>query len=70
MVESAPEENLSAIVNFLARFRDNAEQLNRRKRKAASFAKLEKLRREVPDLDYEQALADYREEKYGTQNLR
>lgn len=69
MVETMPEENLAAIVNFMAKFRDNAEQINRRNRKAAAFANLERLRREVPDLDYEQALAEYREEKYGTQNL-
>ena len=70
MVEAAPEENLSVIVNFLARLHGNEARIRRRKQKSEAFATLEGLRREVPGLDYEKALAEYREGKYGAQDLR
>ena len=34
-----------------------------------AFLQLEKMRKKVPDLDYENELAEYREERYGSANL-
>ena len=34
-----------------------------------AFLQLEKMRKKVPDLDYEKELAEYREERYGSANL-
>ena len=34
-----------------------------------AFLHLEKMRKKVPDLDYDRELAEYREEKYGLANI-
>jgi len=34
-----------------------------------AFLQLEKMRKKVPDLDYEKELAEYREARYGSENL-
>ena len=36
-----------------------------KKQREEAFQRLERIRKKVPDFDYDKELADYREEKYG-----
>lgn len=65
MVQSMPENQLQFIVNImrdLSRFiPTNEEQVNT---KEQAFAFLESMRKKIPDFDYDQELAEYREGRY------
>ena len=64
IVESLPEEKISALMNFLREL-NLTEKTKRLARKKAAFEELETLRRKIPDLDYDKELAIYRDEKFG-----
>ena len=64
IVESLPEEKISALMNFLREL-SLTEKNKRLTRKKAAFEELEALRRKIPDLDYDKELAIYRDEKFG-----
>lgn len=64
IIESLPEEKISALMNFLREL-SLTEKNKRLTRKKAAFEELETLRRKIPDLDYDKELAIYRDEKFG-----
>ncbi len=64
IIESLPEEKISALMNFLREL-SLTEKNKRLTRKKAAFEELEALRRKIPDLDYDKELAIYRDEKFG-----
>ena len=65
MVQSMPEIQLQLIVSImrdLSRFiTTNEKQVNK---KEQAFALLENMRKRIPDFDYDQELAEYREGRY------
>ena len=65
MVQSMPENQLQLIVSImrdLSRFIPiNEKQVDK---KEQAFALLENMRKRIPDFDYEQELAEYREGRY------
>lgn len=65
LVKSLPEEKILTLINFLRTLEDHAEKDNRLAMKKAAFDELETLRREIPNLDYDKELANYREERFG-----
>ena len=69
IVESLPEEKLSALLNFLYDMEELANKNKRLAIKKAAFDELETLRRSVPDLDYNKELATYRQERFGHANF-
>ena len=57
---------------FIAMFGENDPKENdddnfeeERRKSMAAFEELQKMIKEVPDLDYDKALAEYRDERYG-----
>ncbi|MBR2520142.1 MAG: hypothetical protein IKE46_10230 [Selenomonadaceae bacterium] len=68
IVESLPEEKILTLLNFLRELTDFTDTAKRLAKKKAAFDELETLRREIPDLNYDKALADYRNEKFGNAN--
>ncbi|MBR4383007.1 MAG: hypothetical protein IKP64_05560 [Selenomonadaceae bacterium] len=68
IIESLPEEKISALMNFLRELTDFKDGAKRLAIKKAAFDELETLRREIPDLNYDKALAAYRNEKFGNAN--
>ncbi|MBQ9209341.1 MAG: hypothetical protein IJ149_07135 [Oscillospiraceae bacterium] len=60
--------NERQLKGFIALFSPN-EELNEKDsdmaERRAAFARMEKLRRPMPELDEKKELAEYREEKYG-----
>ena len=70
IVESLPEEKILTLLNFLRGIRDDITEKNKRlAMKNAAFEELETLRREIPDLDYDRELANYRAERFGDANF-
>ena len=66
LLETVPEENLFAVIQFLQT--ERIKQLSRKQRlaqKQVAFEELLKLSKSSPDLDDEKELAQYREEKFG-----
>lgn len=71
LIEQVPEEKLYFVVQLLSGINGlyaDEEQKSKEifEKKRLAFAELEKLRRKIPDLDYEKELAESREERYGT----
>lgn len=63
LLEKIPEDKLMFIIRVMQEidgFCDNEEQ-----ERENAFNRLESMRRKADDLDYEQELATYREERYG-----
>lgn len=61
-----PEESMIALVQYMQK--EIVKQISDEKRlekKATAYENLLKLRKSVPELDYEKELAEYREEKFG-----
>ncbi|MCD8103527.1 MAG: UDP-N-acetylenolpyruvoylglucosamine reductase [Lachnospiraceae bacterium] len=68
LVERIPEDKLYYVVQILegVTFLTEPSSLSR---KEMAFSKLESLRKKVPyNLDYDEELASYREERYGNEN--
>ncbi len=53
-------EGFVLIFSKLHPYKDDAAE-----RRKAAFDRIMKLRKPMPDLDYDKELAEYREEKYG-----
>lgn len=67
ILETFPDEKLVALIKFM-----NQEKLKtietktaRLERKRIAFEELKKLCKPIPDLDYDRALDEYMEEKFG-----
>ena len=65
IVESLPEEKISALLKFLRELPDFTDKDTRLAEKKSAFDELETLRRKIPDLDYDKELAAYRDEKFN-----
>ncbi len=69
LVERIPEDKLYYVVLILEGVTFLSDSPSMTKREEA-FAKLESLRKKVPyDIDYDDELASYREEKYGDESI-
>ena len=70
ILEEVPEENLFEVIQYIQS--RNLNMLKRAKRieeKKMALEELKKIIRPVPDLDYKKSLAEYREEKYGSESF-
>lgn len=68
LVERIPEDKLYYVVQILegVTFLTEASSMSK---KEMAFSKLESLRKKIPyNLDYDEELASYREERYGNEN--
>lgn len=64
LLEQIPEDKIIFLVQIMQGMKglfadDDMEQREK------AFAHLETMRKKIPDLDYDEELASYREEKYG-----
>ena len=69
LVERIPEDKLYYVVQILegVTFLSDSSPMTK---KEEAFAKLESLRKKVPcNLDYDDELESYREEKYGDESI-
>lgn len=69
LLETVPEENLFAVIQFLQA--ERIRQLSREQRlaeKRTAFEELLRLSKSIPNLDEEKELAQYYEEKFGYAN--
>ena len=69
LLERIPEDKLHFIVQIMQGISGLYENENLAVKDRA-FEQLENLRKKVPQLDYDKELESYREEKYGTANIR
>lgn len=66
LLETVPEENLFAVIQFLQA--ERIRQLSREQRlaeKRTAFEELLRLSKPIPDLDYDKEKDEYMEEKFG-----
>lgn len=63
LLEKIPEDKVIFMIQIMQGMQGLYAEDDLKQREEA-FAQLEKLRRKVPDLDYDAELASYREEKY------
>lgn len=68
LLEQIPEDKIIFIIQIMQRLKGLDTDEDMRQREEA-FLHLEKMRKKVPDLDYDRELAEYREEKYGLANI-
>lgn len=67
LLEQIPEDKIIFIIQIMQGIKGLYTDDDMKEREEAFFH-LEKMRRKVPDLDYDRELAVYREEKYGYTN--
>ena len=68
LLEQIPEDKVIFIIQIMQGLKGLDTDEDMRQREEA-FLHLEKMRKKVPDLDYDRELAEYREEKYGLANI-
>ena len=68
IIEQIPEDKIIFIIQIMQGLKGLDTDEDMRQREEA-FLHLEKMRKKVPDLDYDRELAEYREEKYGLANI-
>ncbi len=68
LLEQIPEDKIIFIIQIMEGIKGLYTDVDMKEREEA-FLHLEKMKRKVPDLDYEKELAAYREERYGTANI-
>lgn len=64
LLEQLPEDKVIYILQIMQAM-NHLFADDEKKQREEAFARLEKMRKSVPDLDYEKELSEYREEKYG-----
>lgn len=72
LLSGVPEEKLALVIEFLRGVADSPQRHDDAETalsKRAAFARLERMIKAVPNLDYDKALADYREERYGSARI-
>lgn len=71
MLETFPDEKLLALIQFMQAecLKPLETKAERIERKRLAFEKLQSLCKPLPNLDYDKALAEYREEKFGNANF-
>ena len=68
LLEQIPEDKIIFIIQIMQGLKGLDTDEDMRQREEA-FLHLEKMRKKVPDLDYDRELAEYREDKYGLANI-
>ncbi len=68
LLEQIPEDKIIYIIQIMQGMKELYTDDDMRQREEA-FLELEKIRKKVPDLDYNKELAEYREERYGIADL-
>ena len=68
LLEQIPEDKIIFIVQIMQGMKGLYESDDMKQREEA-FQRLEKIKKKVPDLDYETELETYREEKYGNEGV-
>ena len=68
LLEQIPEDKIIFILQIMQGMKGLYTDDDMKEREDA-FLHLERMKRKVPDLDYDKELAAYREEKYGTANI-
>ncbi len=68
LLEQIPEDKIIFIIQIMQGMKGLYTEEDRKEREEAFFH-LEKMRKKVPDLDYDKELAAYREEKYGSADI-
>ncbi len=68
LLEQIPEDKVIFIIQIMQGLKGLYADDNMGQSEDA-FLQLEKMRKKVPNLDYEKELAEYREERYGSANL-
>lgn len=68
LLEQIPEDKVIFIIQIMQGIKgiymdDDMEQ------REEAFQQLEKMRKHIPDLDYDKELTSYREEKYGAADI-
>ena len=70
MFDSFPDESLTALIQFMQEENlKQAEKKERLERKRIAFEKFKSLCKPLPNLDYDKALDEYMEEKFGNASL-
>lgn len=67
LLEQIPEDKIIYIIQIMQGMKGLYADDDMKEREEA-FLHLEKMKRKVPDLDYDMELGIYREEKYGSAN--
>ncbi len=65
LLEQIPDDKIIFIIQIMQGMKGLYENDDKKRREEA-FQRLERIRKKVPDLDYDRELAAYREEKYGS----
>lgn len=65
LLEQIPEDKVIFIIQIMQGMKGLYADADMRQSDDA-FLQLEKMRKKVPDLDYEKELAEYRKERYGS----
>lgn len=65
LLEQIPEDKVIFIIQIMQGMKGLYTDADMRQSDDA-FLQLEKMRKKVPDLDYEKELAEYRKERYGS----
>ena len=68
LLEQIPEDKIIFIIQIMQGIKGLYTDDDMQDREEA-FLHLEKMKRKVPDLDYDKELTAYREEKYGAANI-
>ncbi len=64
LLEQIPDDKIIFIIQIMQGMKGLYENDDKKRREEA-FQRLERIRKKVPDLDYDRELAAYREEKYA-----
>lgn len=65
LLEQIPDDKIIFIIQIMQGMKGLYENDDKKRREEA-FQRLERIRKKVPDLDYDRELAAYQEEKYGS----
>ncbi len=68
LLEQIPEDKIIFIIQIMQGMKGLYVDDDMKQREEA-FMELEKIRKKVPDLDYEKELAEYREKRYGMADI-
>lgn len=68
LLEQIPEDKIIFIIQIIQGMKGLYTDDDMKQREEA-FMDLEKLRKKVPDLDYDKELAEYREGRYGIADI-
>lgn len=68
LLEQVPEDKLYFIIQIMQGV-NGLYGSDKQEKKKQAFTNLESFRRKIPEIDYEKELEQYREEKYGNEDI-